>query len=173
MIKSTTIIMAALIAVVFASVFVYYPLNVTVSPTSAPVVFQTGTNAGGTDLGGNTITVSLGSNAASADITVHPTYQTTYYEDVLRLVNTDSSTTYYVTIRVNTAVGSGFTTAKLIVNGVQVDLTATGDTTIGQIPASGSWQVDLQFVVPEGSPLPSSSTASIQVIYSPSSGTPP
>jgi len=76
---------------VAASVFAYYPLSIMVSPTTPPVTFAAGNNAGSNYLGpGNTITVSLGSNSTSASVTIHTTYQKTYYKDVLRITNSDS-----------------------------------------------------------------------------------
>ena len=58
----------------FASVFVYYPATITVSPVIPPVVFATGSNAGQPDLGyGNTIQVITGSNGTKLDVTIHPT----------------------------------------------------------------------------------------------------
>jgi len=93
--RITTPLIALLIAVVisiaFASVFVYYPMAVTLQPVQPPVYFETGSNAGANDLGnGNTISVSIGSNGGSLNITVHPTYQTTVYKSVAKIVNSDS-----------------------------------------------------------------------------------
>jgi hypothetical protein len=97
--RITTPLIALLIAVVisiaFASVFVYYPMEVILQPVRPPVYFETGSNAGAYDLGGsdttsNTISVSIGSNGASLNITVHPTYQTTVYKNVTKIVNRDS-----------------------------------------------------------------------------------
>ncbi|MGC9122145.1 MAG: hypothetical protein ACP5HP_04320, partial [Thermogladius sp.] len=49
---------AVFTSIVFASVFVYYPVSVAVSPVSPPVYFAQGSNAGKDDLGqGNTIGV--------------------------------------------------------------------------------------------------------------------
>jgi hypothetical protein len=97
--RITTPLIALLIAVVisiaFASVFVYYPMAVTLQPVSPPVYFAAGTNSNQNDLGSsggtsNTIYVSIGSNKTSLTITVHPTYQTAVYKSVARIVNGDS-----------------------------------------------------------------------------------
>ncbi len=169
--------LAATASIAFASVFVYYPVSVSVSPVAPPIVFEEGSNANQPDLGGNTITVTLGANQTSASITVHPTYQTTYYKNITVIKNTDTANAYYITIRVNTALPADYAGSQLIIQtgtgSVAVDLTATGDTVIGQIPAGGSWEIDLSFSIPEGSRLPAAATASIQLIYSNSAETPP
>jgi hypothetical protein len=181
--KNTLILVAGLMAMVFvaASVFAYYPLNITVSPTTPPVTFATGSNSNQDDLGpGNTITVSLGSNYASASVTVHPTYQTTYYMDVLRITNSDSKA-YNVTIRVVEEISSFSIKLKIYTRGTSgsrtligtVDLTYTHDENIGILSSVGTWEVDIEVSIPEGSPLPSPATAKLQLIYTPSSETPP
>ncbi|MGC9011912.1 hypothetical protein, partial [Thermogladius sp.] len=82
---------AVFTSIVFASVFVYYPVSVTVSPVSPPVYFEYGTNANQPDLGGaNTIDVTLGANKTSLTITIHPTYWVSYYKNVSLIVNGDS-----------------------------------------------------------------------------------
>lgn len=168
---------SAVASVAFASVFVYYPVSVAVSPVAPPVIFASGSNANQSDLGGNTISVILGANLTSVSITVHPTYQITYYKNVTVIKNNDTVNAYYVTIRVNTALPATYAGSELIVQtatgSVAVNLTATGDTYIGQIPAGGNWSVDLLFDIPEGAPLPAPATASIQLIYSTSTETPP
>uniref|UniRef100_A0A7J2U4R3 Uncharacterized protein n=1 Tax=Ignisphaera aggregans TaxID=334771 RepID=A0A7J2U4R3_9CREN len=106
--KLLSLILALLTAIMlstaFASVFSYYPAQVSVAPTSPPVYFALGKNAGSSDLGsGNTITVRLGSNNVSAAITVHPTYQVTYYKNVTVIVNSDTKA-YNVYIRVTSPI---------------------------------------------------------------------
>jgi len=110
--RITTPLIALLIAVVisiaFASVFVYYPMAVTLQPVSPPVYFDAGANSNQNDLGGsgtpytsNIISVSIGSNATYLTITVHPTYQVTYYKNVSIVYNNDGKS-YKVCFRVNT-----------------------------------------------------------------------
>ncbi len=41
---------ATLVSIVNASVFVYYPINMTINPQQPPVVFVAGGNANGDDL---------------------------------------------------------------------------------------------------------------------------
>lgn len=169
--------LAAAASVAFASVFVYYPVSVDVSPVNPPIVFAAGSNAGQPDLGGNTITVDIGANQASVSVTVHPTYQRTYYKSIAVIDNTDTSNAYYITVRVNAALPAEYAGSQLIVQTaggpVTVDLTSTGDTAIGQIPAGSQWEVDLKFSIPEGAPLPSPASAGIELIYSTSAETPP
>ena len=92
--RITTPLIALLIAVVisiaFAGVFVYYPMAVTLQPVSPPVYFAEGTNSNQDDLwNGNKISVSIGSNKTSLNITVHPTYRVTYYKNVSIVYNND------------------------------------------------------------------------------------
>jgi hypothetical protein len=185
--KNTLILVAGLMAMVFvaASVFAYYPLSITVSPITPPVVFDEGSNSNQDDLGyGNTITVSLGSNNASASVTVHPTYQRTYYMDVLRITNSDSRA-YNVYIRVETAI-TGFPAGstiqlKIYASGASragtpiatVSLTSPGTVSIGSLDAGRTWEVDVEVYIPEGHTLPSPATANLRLIYTPSSETPP
>jgi hypothetical protein len=184
--KNTLILVAGLMAMVFvaASVFAYYPLSITVSPTTPPVKFAAGNNAGSNDLGSYKISVSLGSNSTSASVLIHPTYQKTYYKDVLRITNSDSKA-YNIYIRVDTAITSfpaGSTILlKIYASGASrpgtpiatVPLTSTGTVSIGSLSSGGTWEVDVEVTIPEGSPLPSSATASLELIYTPSSETPP
>jgi len=171
------LLLASLVGVAFASVFVYYPIEVSVSPVGPPVYFEAGANAGGGDLAGNTIGVTVGSNGASLNVTLHPTYQKTYYKGVAKITNSDSNA-YYITVRVVStflSLPSGSVALLRIYDGssfYNVDLTSTGDTTIGQISAGASWRIDFYFYIPEGSTLPTSDSASVQLIYSPSAESP-
>ncbi|MEM4615261.1 MAG: hypothetical protein QXN25_06685, partial [Desulfurococcaceae archaeon] len=100
-----------------ASVFAYYPLTITVSPTEPGVVFERGSNAGQPDIGeGNTITVSVGANKTSASVTIHPTYRENYYKDVLQIVNNDDNAmnVYIVFTFVSNTLPAG-STVKLFV----------------------------------------------------------
>jgi hypothetical protein len=183
--RITTPLIALLVAVVisiaFASVFVYYPMAVTLQPVSPPVYFVAGTNSNQDDLGsGNKISVSIGSNGASLNITVHPTYQTTIYKNVTKIVNSDSKA-YYVWINIRwtnisitaSPLGSTFSTQNsqsniticfvsssrstsdfptpsYTVDVKCVSLQSTGLTKIGTLPAGGSWEIDLYVYIPEG-----------------------
>jgi hypothetical protein len=91
---------ATLISIVNASVFVYYPINLTISPQEPPVVFSAGSNANKRDLGDKTITVSTSNSGTSLTIEVHPTLQRNYYYDIAKIENNDGSNTYYIKFRV-------------------------------------------------------------------------
>ena len=174
-IKISLIIVATLaLLLVNAAVFAYYPVAVTVTGVQ-PVVFVAGDNAGEPDLGdGNLIVVTLGANGASASITVHPTYQITYYKDVLRLQNQDTTKSYYVAIRVNDPADlGGASTATLRIydsTGIlvaTVDLATTGTSDwITLLNAGDYLRFDLKFYIEEGTSLPSSETIGFEVIYS-------
>ncbi|MDT7895223.1 MAG: hypothetical protein RQ855_03385, partial [Desulfurococcales archaeon] len=66
---SVALAIAIILSYAFASVFVYYPLTVNLSPVSPPIKFLAGSNANQSDLGGggspytsNTIGVTIGSD---------------------------------------------------------------------------------------------------------------
>ena len=173
------------LAFVAAGVFVYYPLSVTVSPVEPPIVFGSGSNANKPDLGGsNTITVHLGPKNTSVAITIHPTYNITYFKNVTIISNTDSKA-YNVYLRVVQAI-TGFPSGSVIELRIYekgagrpgqpigtVNLSSTGTTSIGELSSGGTWEVDVKVHIPEGSSLPSSATAYLELIYTPSSETPP
>jgi hypothetical protein len=208
--KILSLILALLTAVMlstaFASVFSYYPAQVSVAPTSPPVYFALGKNAGSSDLGSdNTINLTLGKNGSSGSITIHPTYQVTYYKNVTVIVNSDTKA-YNVYIRVTSPItlptgsGSAISTsptsgmAKLYIYSKNasrsltgfptpapsgsyiavVNLTTTGTTSVGSLNAGSAYEIDIYIYIPEGASLPSSPlTASIMLIATPSSETPP
>ncbi|MEM4047690.1 MAG: hypothetical protein QW750_00205 [Zestosphaera sp.] len=122
---------ATLISIVNASVFVYYPVTLKISPQQPPVVFREGTNAGQPDLWGKTITVNIGNEGTSLEITVHPTLQRNYYYNLTEIVSQDSSNTYYIKFRVTRVINDvRVNTAYLIINSTdyqyQIDLKTTG-----------------------------------------------
>jgi hypothetical protein len=189
---SVALAIAIILSYAYSSVFVYYPINVSLQPVSPPVKFLAGSNANRDDLGGggspyvsNTIGVSIGSDGASLTLTLHPTKQHNYYRNVSLIQNTDGKA-YYITIRVNTAANltSGSQARLLIYDApsggtkvADVSLLATGDTSAtATIAASGNpgsiWRIDLYIFIPEGSSV-SATSASLQLIYSPSNETPP
>ena len=187
--------LAVFASIVFASVFVYYPASITVSPVSPPVVFATGTNANQPDLGyGNTITVSTGSNGAKLDVTIHPTYQVTYYKNIAKIVNNDQQT-YYVYLRVQspaTGLPSGSQLILYIYNAggarslsgypqptpsgyvASLDLTTSGSTSQITLNSGSSVELDVYVYIPEGATLSSSPvTAQLLLVYTLSSGESP
>ena len=201
--RITTPLIALLIAVVisiaFASVFVYYPMEVTLQPVQPPVYFETGSNADAYDLGrsdttSNTISVSIGSNKASLTITVHPTYQVTYYKNVSIVYNNDGKS-YKVCFRVNTPLSDLPSGSKVYLyiysqggtrslSGnpptpssylAQIDLISTGTTCVGTLDSDNFYEMDLYIYIPEGASGITSTTytAEIHLIYTPSSETPP
>jgi len=185
----------------FASVFTYYPVTVNISPVPPPVSFTTGTgsNAGGPDLGaGNTIAVSIGTGGASADITIHPTFQTTYYKNITLIKNWESGAgakSYNVYIRVVTPANlpAGSQAVIYIYNQnagrsltgfpnpvpatgtfvASVNLLSGGTTSIGPLNPGSAWEVDIRIYIPESATVPGPTTAQILLIYTPSGETPP
>jgi len=168
--------LAALAALINAAAFAYYPININITGTQ-PVKLYTGSNAGQPDLGaGNNIVVQTDVNGSSVEISLHPTYQHTYYHNITVVRNEDTGKSYYVAFRVTYAI-SGWPTssvAKLLVytsGGVkvhEVDLKTTYTSPwIGPLIAGDHYRIDLYFYYPPGGPLPSGSTAILQLIYSP------
>lgn len=168
-----------LVSVVFASVFVYYPVTVNVSPTAPPVVFLQGSNSGGKDLYGTTIEVTLDPTGTSASLTLHPTYQKTYYMDVLRIKNQDSANAYYVRIKVaETILNGNLASAKLylyegsaLVGTIDLLTTQTQPTNWIALNAGGELRIDFEFhYVTQGgdfnTPPPGSGSIVLELIYS-------
>jgi len=171
----------ALLSLVGTAVFVYYPIQLTISPVSPPVFFGSGTNTNGTDLAGNTITVIIGPNATNTSITIHPTYERTYYHDVVRIVNpaVPGGDPYYIAIRVNNPlVGFQQANVKVYDNANNLlftaDLTAAG--TYGWatlLPDNTQFRIDIELVIPSGQPLPATTTVTFELVYSPQNAVSP
>ncbi|MFZ8791941.1 MAG: hypothetical protein ACO2OS_06730 [Thermosphaera aggregans] len=167
-----------LASIVFASVFVYYPASVQVSPRAPPVIFEEGSNSNQRDLYGETITTDIDATGTSASITLHPTYQRTYYKDVLRIKNQDSEV-YYVKVNVvSTITGGNIVSAKIHVyrgdvKVGEIDLLTTGlqpDSWIA-LNGNGELRIDLEFryATTGGShdtAPPGSGTISLELVYS-------
>jgi hypothetical protein len=186
------LLMAVVTSIAFASVFVYYSISVQVSAVDTPVKIGYGSNSNKPDLGsGNIIQVYVGEGKASLSITIHPTYQVSYYKNISIITNTDTRA-YNIYIRVVTPIDvpsggsatlyiynkgatrsmSGFPT-PLPTNYVSyVDLTTTETTYIGSLSGGSVYEIDLYVYTPEGASLPSG-TAQLHLIYTPSGETPP
>jgi hypothetical protein len=185
------LLMAVVTSIAFASVFVYYPISVQVSAVDTPVKIGYGSNSNKPDLGpDNTIQVSVGGKNASLSITIHPTYQVSYYKNISIITNTDTKA-YNIYIRVVTPITvpsggyaklyiyskgasrslSGFPTPSPTASYV-IDLTTSGTTPIGSLSGGGVYEIDLYIYIPEGASLPSG-TAELHLIYTPSGETPP
>lgn len=163
------------VAAAFAGVFTYYPLTVTVEPTTtAPFIFQRGSNADRVDLSGS-IEVKLRGGNTSASVKLHPSYQITYYKDVLQIVRkTNQWDRFY--ILVNSTGASGV--AKMILyssNGaklVEVDLVSTGvvgPITIGSV--DDYCEVDFKFNF--GDSIPSNFNVELYLVVSNEEGATP
>jgi hypothetical protein len=151
---------ATLISIVNASVFVYYPINLTISPQEPPVVFSAGSNANvdGNDLWGETITVYIKdgvdtNEGTSLTIEVHPTLQRNYYYDIAKIKNNDDSNTYYIKFRVTTPItDNGVNEAYLVINGDynnKIDLKSSGVQPNDwiELSSSSAFRVDLYIVL--------------------------
>jgi hypothetical protein len=168
-----------LASIVFASVFVYYPASVEVSPRAPPVIFDYGTNSNQRDLNGTIISTTIDATNTSASITLHPTYQRTYYLDVLRIKNQDSQA-YYVRINViSTITGGNLVSAKLYIysdDGVrvgEVDLLTTGLQPGDWITLNGNGELRIDFEFQystmggaSDTAPPGSGTINLELVYS-------
>lgn len=170
----------ALATVALASVFVYYPLQLTAVPQAPGVVFQLGSNAGHPDVGQNTITVTLGASSTSASVEIHPTYQRTYYKDVLRIYNGDNDA-MRIWLRVDNAydtLPTGSTVRIIFREGANIiysyQIGGTAQVQVGTINAGATWEIDFEVQIPEGHSIQNSQfVAHMRLIYTPSSETPP
>jgi len=189
-----------ILSIAFSSVFVYYPIKATIQPVQPPVKLDYGKNANGNDLGStgsqsNKIEVSIGLNNANATITIHPTYEASYYENVTIIRNTDSKS-YNVTLKVYytnvsdlpsgskallylfskgaTRSLSGWPSSNLAPAAgsylAVLDLTTTGSTDkVVPLSAYDFVEIDILVYIPEGSTMPTSPvTAKIYLVYTPS-----
>jgi len=181
---------AIAIAIINATVFVYYLMQINVSTVPPPIIFSLGSNANKPDLGtGNTIMASISNANTSLDITVHPTYQTNYYKDIARIVNLDTSKSYYIYVKVSDPLspGGNLTSAKLIIRdaggtvaSIDIDSTSTTPIYVGSLSANSQWSIDLKLVLSNvGSgtysqaPKITDNSAKIELIYSLAQETPP
>ncbi len=172
---------AAVASVAFASVFVFYGGTITAYYQAPPVVWASGTNTNGTDIGGKTISVNITGNSTTLSIAVHPTYGYTYYEDIATIKNNDTANGYYIAIRVTnpaniTSIAGA--SVKLIISNTTstevIDLGTTGTSPWYYLPAGTSANVSIQFYLPGGVKLPNAIITGIQLIYSTSNAeTPP
>ena len=195
-IVSLTVAIAVMTSVVFAATFTYYPLGVTVTPANPVVKFATGNNANSNDVSGSAL-VSIGENQTSATITIHPTYQVTYYENLTLINNTDTKS-WTIWLKVTQPI-TGFPSGSKVYLVVydsgasrsltgyptptpesgtyvmEIDLTSTSSAPVevGTLSAGSHYEVDLYVYIPEGSTLPSSATAGVMLIATPGTETPP
>jgi hypothetical protein len=160
---------ATLISIVNASVFVYYPITLTISPQNPPVVFSSGSNSNGRDLWDKTITVST-SDGTSLTIEVHPTLQRNYYYDIAKIKNNDGSNTYYIKFRVTEPItDSRVDKAYLIINGDynnKIDLKSSGVQPGGWITLTSSDEFRVDLYIELNSVESSSITAGVDLIIS-------
>lgn len=159
-----------------AYVFTYYPLTTYISPTIPPVIFKYGSGTGKRDLRETIITVSIGSANTSISITLHPTYQKTYYKDIARINNTDSNA-YYIMIDVTRPLtNSKITSAKMYfyegnIMKLEVNLLTTGRTGYVQINGKAEWIINVEIEISEtdgsyNNPPFTSDSATLKLIYS-------
>ncbi len=166
---------AAVASVAFASVFVLYGGSVTAYFQKPPVVWGAGDNSNATDLGGQTITVLVGPNSTQLQVTLHPTYEYTYYKNITIIKNNDATNGYYIAVRVTSPANvtriAGASVKLILYNATStevIDLTTSGVTPWYYLPAGSHVSVDVQYYLPSGVALPKSVVFQIQLIYSPS-----
>ena len=156
----------------YAGVIVSYPINGTVNYVSPTIVFAGGSNANQTGLGGNTISVVIGPNNASATFSIHITYQTVEYHDILVIKNTDTLNAYWVGFSSTNDLPAQVYNATLLITddtGTKVasyDLLAGGwSGWLFQLPAGARYHVKLIFKMSEGQPLPTTAASISLKLY--------
>ncbi|MEM4487995.1 MAG: hypothetical protein QXK88_04235 [Desulfurococcaceae archaeon] len=199
--KRIPMFLLALLATSFiaGSVFAYYPFQLVVQPVEPPIKFLLGSNAGQKDLGNKEIQVNIGSDSTSAGITVHPTYQTTYYKNLTLISNTDSKAynVYLILDQMSGSIPAGSKVWLIVYDynatrdlpasypqpgepsgAVRViELTSTNTNNpqqIGALSGNSMWEVDLMVYIPEGTSISGQqATFNMHLVYTPSSEIPP
>ena len=145
----------------YAGVIVSYPISGTVNYVAPTIVFEGGTNANQTGLGGNTISVTIGQNKTSATFSIHITYQTVEYHDILVIRNTDAANAYWVGFSATTNLPAAVYNATLLITDDTGSKIASYDLLTGgwsgwlfQLPANTTYHVNLIFKMSEGQRLP-------------------
>ncbi len=174
---------ALALALVNAAVFVYYPMNIGLTPQKPPVYFDLGSNANQKDLWGNTISVSLSEANTNLAIDVNPTYQLNYYKNITVIKNQDSGNAYYILFDVTDAItDTNVTSALLIISDssgtpiATIDLKTTGIQPSGWITigSGDTLTVSLKITITPDSgvtydtnPTLADGSAIVKLIYSP------
>ncbi|MCS7139634.1 MAG: hypothetical protein NZ940_02885 [Candidatus Nezhaarchaeota archaeon] len=170
-------------SIALATVFVYYPLTVTIEPTAPGVRFWKGSNADQPDIGPYRITVTLGLNNTSASIVIHPTYQENYYKDILRVRNYDDDAmyVYFIFYSCEGNLPPGSSVVMIIYEGAtKLNVTNITVPTLNQaiymnrIGSKGIWQIDFYVNMTEGHDITSAIyVATMRLVYTPVNETPP
>ena len=164
-----------ILSIAFSSVFVYYPITAQISPVETPVKLGYGSNAGRPDLS-DTISVTIGSNNASATITIHPTYQVSYYRNITIITNTDSKA-YKVMLNVSSPMTLPTDSkAKLYVFSKRADRSLSGWPSDNNLGLSGSYYAVLDLTTTSTSsefPLNANDIVEIDILIYIPEGTPP
>ncbi len=145
----------------YAGVIVSYPISGTVNYVTPTIVFDGGSNANQTGLGGNTISVNIGQNSTSATFSIHITYQTVEYHDILVIKNLDTVNAYWIGFSATTTLPAEVYNATLLITddtGAKVAsynlLTGGWSGWLFQLPAGTTYHVNLIFKMSEGQKLP-------------------
>ncbi|MEM2472495.1 MAG: hypothetical protein QXI64_00700 [Sulfolobales archaeon] len=190
-IAATAIALALSISIAYANVFVYMPIEVKLEPVAPPVYFEYGSNAGNPDLGSNNvIMVSLGSSKESLTVTIHPTYEVSYYKNVSIIVNTDNKV-YYISFKVEEpailppgsilylCVYESNAPRKLWTSPANPRPIPVDVLCIYLLPyyanvayehiiyPNSKLELDVYVYIPQGAPLPSQTSSKIHLIYTP------
>jgi hypothetical protein len=175
--------LALALALVNAAVFVYYPMNITVSPQKPPVYFDYGSNANQNDLMGNTISVAISEASTSLSIQVHPTYQVNYYKNITVIKSQDTANAYYILFDITDPISdSNVDSANLIISDssgtpiATIDLKNTGTQPTSWITVNpgDTLTVSLNITITpssgatyDTSPSLGDGSATVKLVYSP------
>ncbi len=156
----------------YAGVIVSYPINGTVNYVTPTIVFAGGSNANQTGLGGNTISVTIGANNTSATFSIHITYQTVEYHDILVIKNTDTVNAYWIGFSSTNTLPAQVYNATLIItddSGAKIAsynlLTGGWSGWLFQIPGNTTYHINLIFKMSEGQKLPTTAASISLKLY--------
>ena len=181
-------VFSILMSLAIAHVITFFPIVAQVSPTAPKVVFGYGSNSNQPDVDSN-ITVNI-YQGTRLELAIHPTYETTYYENISVINNTDTKA-WTVTLKVvqpltnlptdaraylyiydsgatRTFDYSNFAEGLVLPTGYlyQLDLTQTSSLTFTINPGT-VYEIDVLVYIPDNETLPSSGTAVVSLEASP------
>ncbi len=81
---------ALTLGIALAHVTTFFPISLSINPQNATVIFEPGSNANAVDAGGP-ISVETGTSNTTLSITIHPTFETTYYQNISIIRNKSSN----------------------------------------------------------------------------------
>ncbi|MCE4628451.1 MAG: hypothetical protein F7C34_04820 [Desulfurococcales archaeon] len=175
--KNKVILLLVLIVTVAvaaqAGVLVINLLTTNVNYTGAPLKFEAGTNAGNNGINGTAITVDIGHNGATANLTFDVPPGTTYVIDALRIKNYGTSDLYFQFKTITAPDTTMFTNVSLILLDTNGNIIGTYDVINGTssltyftIGAGTEYIVAIKFVSSSGWTTGATTSFGVELQYS-------